>query len=330
MPVSIENLYRQRLEAVRAELARWEVDGVLIGNGANLRWLSGFTGSAGWLLVTEKRALLGTDFRYGDQARRQAPTLELFNFKSRGPDMWLSFLRFAKPARIGVEARHMTLARFDQLQAVPNVTFVKLEWTMEELREIKSKQEMETITSAAAITDLVMAQVNQIAHVGMQERELAWELERRMRDNGATGMAFPIIVASGPNAAMAHHEPGERVLYEGDPVIVDMGAEVDGYASDLTRTFYVGRESDAKFEEIFELVHRAQETALNGMRAGVTGAAVDSLARDVITDGGYGDAFGHSLGHGLGLDVHEGPSLSQMFGKRPLTAGTVVIPTISG
>jgi Xaa-Pro aminopeptidase len=324
MHESVENLYRQRLEAVRAEFAKWEVDGVLIGNPANRRWLSGFTGSAGWLLVTEDEALIGTDFRYWDQVNRQAPAFELFAFKSRGSDMWLDFFNFARPARIGVEARHMTLDLFDQLQAVPNVTFVKLEWTLEELREIKSVQEMETIEKAAAITDMIMGQVNQLARAGMQERDLAWELERHMRENGATGMAFPIIVASGPNAAMAHHQPGERTLREGDPLIVDMGAEVDGYASDLTRTFFVGRDPDAKFQEIFDLVHRAQNAALSGMRAGVTGAAADSLARDVISDEGYGEAFGHSLGHGLGLEVHEGPSLSQMFGQRPLAAGAVV------
>ena len=324
IPNSIEYLYAQRLAAIRAELANWEVDGVLIGNKSNRRWLSGFTGSAGWLLITDDKALLGADFRYWDQARRQAPVFELFNFRSRGPEIWPSFLSFAKPTRLGVEARHMTLGQFDQLQAVSNVTFVKLESTMEKLREIKTKQEMETIKSAAAITDIVMAKVNQIARVGMKERELAWELERRMRDNGATGMAFPIIVASGPNGAMAHHEPGERVLHEGDPVIVDMGAEVDGYASDLTRTFYVGLEADAKFGEVYELVQRAQAAALNGIRAGISGVAADSLARDVIKDGGYGEAFGHSLGHGLGLDVHEGPTLSQMSGARSLAAGVVV------
>ena len=324
MSNSIENLYRQRLQTVRAELANWKVDGLLIGNGANRRWLSGFTGSTGWLLVTEDRALLGTDFRYWDQAKRQAPAFELINFRSTGAAAWLSFMSFAKPTRIGVEARHMTLDQFDHLQAIPNVTFVKLDWTMEMLREIKTKQEMEIIRSAAAITDMAMANVSQIARVGMQERELAWELERRMRDNGATGMAFPIIVASGPNSAMAHHQPGERALHEGDPLIVDMGAEVDGYASDLTRTFYVGQEPDVKFTEVSELVQRAQDAALNGMRAGVSGATADSLARDVIADGGYGDAFGHSLGHGLGLEVHEGPSLSQMFGNRPLAAGAVV------
>ena len=137
-------------------------------------------------------------------------------------------------------------------------------------------------------------------------------------------MAFPIIVASGKNAAMAHHQPGERALRAGDPVIVDMGASLDGYASDLTRSFFVGPKPTAKYQEIFDLVHKAHNAALAGLRAGVTGKEADSLARDVIADGGYGEAFGHSLGHGVGLDVHEGPSLSQTFGVQALESGAVV------
>lgn len=324
MPTYIENQYQRRLAAVQAKLTDWQVDGLLIGSRSNRRWLSGFTGSAGWLLVMEGVALLGTDFRYWRQATRQAPHFELFQFKGRETDYWPSFLRFARSMRIGLEARHVTLNQFDELRRDSEITFVKLDRSLEALRQIKSEQELTLISKAAAVTDSVMAEVNQIAQVGMQERELAWKLEMLMRERGATSMAFPIIVAFGRNSAMAHHHPGERPLKKGDVLIVDMGAMVDGYASDLTRTFHVGDNPDPRFGRIHNIVQRAQTTALSGMRAGVTGMEADSLARKVISDEGFGEAFGHSLGHGLGLDIHEGPSLSQAHGDQPLPCGAVV------
>ncbi|UCG24674.1 MAG: aminopeptidase P family protein [Chloroflexota bacterium] len=324
MPKSKNDIYRQRLQAIRAELPNQTIDGLLIGSALNRRWLSGFTGTAGWLLITEDKALLGTDFRYWAQARMQAPDFELVDFRDSRVEAWPGFLHFREPTRIGVEARHLSLHLFDILQSVPNITFVKLSQSLEFLREVKTKHELAAIKAAAAITDQVMAGVSHISRIGMSEKQLAWELERRMREAGASGMAFPVIVASGPNGAMAHHQPGERKLQEGDPIIVDMGAEMDGYASDLTRTFYMGPEPDSKFREIYELVDRAQKAALDGLRAGVTGKEVDSLARDTISSGGYAKEFGHSLGHGIGLAVHEGPSLSQTFGDRPLSAESVV------
>jgi Xaa-Pro aminopeptidase len=314
----------RRLEAVRAEFPGWEVDGLLIGSASNRRWLSGFTGSAGWLLVTGQTAILGTDFRYWDQAKQQAPEFEMVNFRSGRREAWEGFLGFERPVRLGIEARHVTLAQFAEFKGLEKVSFVKLRDSLEKFREVKDAQELAAIRAAAEITDAVMAEVNRVAFLGQQERQLAWELERRMRERGATRLAFPIIVAFGQNCAMAHHQPGERALRKGDTVIVDMGAAVDGYASDLTRTFFAGAEPSAKFREIFDVVERAQTAALEGMRAGVSGKESDTLARDVIGAAGYGDAFGHSLGHGVGLDIHEGPSLSQLYGLAPLPANSAV------
>lgn len=315
---------RQRLDALRAQFTTWQVDGVLIGSQSNRRWLSGFTGSTGWILVTEQAAVLGTDFRYWHQATRQAPDFELTNFRSGTPAAWATFLEFDRTVRIGVESRHVTLAQYKELSGVENVTFVELPRSLEVFREVKTDEEVATIRRAAAITDSVMAEVNQLARVGQQEKQLAWELERRMRERGASGMAFPIIVAFGPNSAMAHHQPGERGLQEGDPIIVDMGAKVDGYASDLTRSFFAGPEPSEQYRQVYELVLKAQVAALKGMGVGIPGKEADSLARDVIVEGGYGEAFGHSLGHGLGLDVHEGPSLSQLYGQELLRKGSIV------
>lgn len=322
-----ENTYDQyqlRLAAVRAELTDWQVDGLLVGSSANRRWLSGFTGSAGWLLVTKNVALLGTDFRYWKQAARQAPHFELFHFKGQVADNWTSFLHLPKSARIGLEARHVTLSQFDEFQRNTDFTFVKLDRSLEHLRETKSEQELNLIRKAAAVTDSVMIEINQIAQVGMQERQLAWKLEMLMHERGAEGLAFPIIVAFGRNSALPHHQPGDRQLKEGDVMIVDMGAMVGGYASDLTRSFYVGTSPDPRFSNIHEIAQRAQTAALSGIRAGMTGVEADTLARNVIAKEGFGEAFGHSLGHGLGLDVHEGPSLSQTNGDRPLPCDAVV------
>jgi Xaa-Pro aminopeptidase len=315
---------RRRLAALRAEFANWKVDFILIGGASNRRWLSGFTGSTGWLLVGERTAVLGADFRYWDQAVRQAPEFTLRDFRSGTPAAWKKFLAFDRPVRLGIEAHHLTLTQFNEFRDVENVAFVELESSLENFRLVKSDEEIATIRQAAAITDAVMAGVNQMAHLGQQEKELAWKLESQMRERGATAMAFPPIVAFGRNAAMAHHQPGERALRAGDPVIVDMGAQLNGYASDLTRSFYAGPEPSAKYREVYDLVERAQKAALDGMRAGVSGKEADTLARSTIAGAGYGEAFGHSLGHGLGLDVHEGPSLSQLHGAAPLPEDSIV------
>jgi Xaa-Pro aminopeptidase len=144
----------------------------------------------------------------------------------------------------------------------------------------------------------------------LSESQLAWELEKTMREAGAEGMAFDVIVASGPNAALPHHHPGDRRLQEGDSLIVDMGAKLDGYHSDMTRTFYIGNQPDERFSEIYDLVQTAQTAVLDHLKPGMTGKEVDALARNLIAEAGYGDYFGHGLGHGVGLFIHEGPSLS--------------------
>ena len=191
------------------------------------------------------------------------------------------------------------------------------------MRAVKSAEEIDVIVRAAAITDAAMNQVNQLARVGMSEKELAWQLERTMREAGADGMAFTVIVASGPNAARPHHRPGERQLQAGDAIVIDMGAMLDGYHSDLTRTFYLGSEPDEQFWTIYNLVLAAQEAALAGIQAGLTGKEADALARDVIAAAGHGAHFGHGLGHGVGLEIHEAPWLSVVREKERVDAGMV-------
>lgn len=316
-----------RLTAVRQHLLAWNVPAILIASPANRRWLSGFTGSAGSLLITADQALLATDFRYWEQAQAEAPTFRLFRH-NRTDEANEKYLAAAGVTTIGLEADHTTLSEAGQLKKVIGITWVPISATLEPLRYHKSAGELAKIRAAAAITDRVMALTPELARPGMTERALAWELEKAMREAGAECPAFDILVASGPNAAMPHHHPGERPFQPGDPLIVDMGAQVDGYKSDLTRTFFVGGEPDERFQQIFDVVQAAQTAVRQHARPGQTGSEVDALGRDVIRQAGYGDYFGHGLGHGLGLDIHEGPFFTFTPAGKGYTLATGMVVTV--
>ncbi len=315
--------YHERLSHVRQQFAAWDVDGILITSPANRRWLSGFTGSAGQLIVTSPAALLATDSRYWEQAGQQAPAFTVWPLGHDREGDFRAAIAGSGGMRLGIEAQHVTLAEYNNLRRVEGVTWVQLGETVEPMRAVKSEAEIDLIAQAAAITDAAMNQVNQLARAGMSEKELAWQLERTMREAGADGMAFTVIVASGPNAARPHHRPGERRLQAGDAIVIDMGAMLDGYHSDLTRTFHLGPTPDEQFWTIYKLVLAAQEAALAGIRAGLTGKEADALARDVIAAAGHGEHFGHGLGHGVGLEIHEEPRLSVLREKEKLVSGMV-------
>ncbi|MCA9979408.1 MAG: aminopeptidase P family protein [Anaerolineales bacterium] len=319
------SIMQERLTAVRQKLTEWDIDALLITNANNYRWLSGFTGSACTLLISDEQALLGTDFRYWEQAQQQAPDYELVKM-GRGEEYATvhDMAAMADAKKIGVEGNHITVNQFRTLQEKEeSLTWVPLDETVEGMRLIKTTAELEKIRAAATITDWAMAQVNQLAKIGMSEKALAWELEKAMRERGAEGMAFEVIVASGPNAALAHHRPSERRLQAGDSIVVDMGAKLDGYHSDLTRSFHMGTEPDEKFWFVYNLVLKAQKNALQNMKAGQKGQEIDALARDIIAEAGHKADFGHSLGHGVGLEIHENPSLS-WINEKEIPAGCVV------
>lgn len=318
-----EKVFQPRLAAVRQQFDDWEVDGLLIGSTYNRRWLSGFTGSNGQLLITRDKALLATDFRYWEQVSRESGTFELFKHRRTDEDN-AAFFAAGGVNKVGIEARHVTLADRAGLDKIDGITWKPLLETAESLRKIKSPDEIAAIRAAAAITDQAMRQVNAIARPGMSERALAWELEKLMRETGSDGVAFDVIVASGPNAALPHHHPGHRQLQIGDTIIVDMGARLDGYHSDMTRTFYLGDEPDEPFWSVYHLVQAAQTAVLNHIKPGLNGKEVDALARDVIADAGHGDHFGHGLGHGLGLFIHEDPFLNSRAEKEILAPSMVV------
>jgi Xaa-Pro aminopeptidase len=305
----MSSIFSKRLEQVRNKFSAWQVDGLLVSNLTNCRWLSGFSGSAGTLLITVDKAILAADSRYWEQAADQAPDFELFCSNRTAQDV-VRFITSAAVNSIGFEANFVTVQQAHELQAIEGISWQPLIQAIEPLRMVKTADELAIIEAAAAITDAAMAQLPQFLTPGMKESELAWRLEKYMREHGASGMAFPPIVAFGPNSARPHHTPGDNQLHMGDIVLVDMGAKLNGYCSDLTRTFYYGKKSDPKFLEIFDIVLAANTAAVEMIEAGVNSRDAHMTAYTIIQDAGYGEYFGHGLGHGLGLDIHEMPFLS--------------------
>jgi Xaa-Pro aminopeptidase len=312
-----------RLSAIRACFGQWQVDALLLTSAANRRWASGFTGSAAQLLLSRQRAVLATDSRYWERAEQEAPGWEIFRLGD-DKDAMANFLATAEAKRVGVEASHVSLAKQSALDKHEGITWVPLPATVEPLRAVKTSRELDAIRAAARLTDETVAQVPRLARPGVSERAVAWELEKFMREAGAEAVAFDIIVASGPNSALPHHHPGDRVLQAGDIVIVDLGAQVDGYKSDLTRTFYLGDAGDDVFWAVYDTVRQAHAAAIGGIRPGVTGQAVDALARDLIAAAGHGDHFGHGTGHGVGLEIHEEPRFSRLAEKTIIPPGAVM------
>jgi len=316
-----------RVDRLRRLLAERALAGILISQPENRRYLSGFTGSAGVLLITADRQAIATDARYYEQVGLQCLGWELFRvgyeFDSQLPDVLRQL--GLEGGRLGFEASHVSVERYERWQAALDgrATLQPTTGLVESLRQRKDEDELQAIRRAVALADQAMAHLYEWLRPGVSERQVAWELESTMRTRGAEAVAFEIIVAAGPHAALPHIRPTERGLERGEPVIVDFGCVVDGYCCDITRTLCLGQPRDGRYLELWELVRRAQEAAIAGLRAGMSGAEADDLARRVIVAAGYGEYFGHSLGHGVGLAVQEEPRLSYK-NPEPLQAGAVV------
>lgn len=314
-----------RLAEVRRLMKAQKLPALLVTQEQNRRYLSGFKGSAGSLLITQRHAILATDFRYWEQAAQQAPEFTLYQAKGRPQDFLPGLIEAAgSPKRVGFETGTVTVAQFEIMKtALPNVKWVKTNGLIEQVRWVKDADEIAQTRRAIELAESAFADVTARIEPGMTEAQIAWELEMHMRTHGATGLAFETIVASGPNAALPHYHAGPRPVQEGEPITIDWGAEIDGYRSDLTRTIVLGQ-PDAKFREVYDIVLKAQLTAINNIKAGITGKEADAFARDVITAAGYGEYFGHSLGHGVGLATHEGPRASFMADDERLPIGALI------
>jgi Xaa-Pro aminopeptidase len=306
-------------------VAAEELDALIVGGAANLRYLTGYTGSNGLALIAgggDWRFL--TDFRYEAQAAVQVPpefTREIVTGEL------LDALAAELPAgRVGFDDTATSVRQHARLAAAASADaeLVAAGGLVERLRAIKEPGEIERLRAAAGLVDGIYAWLVEDGLAGRRERDVAVELEHEMRRRGADGPSFDSIVASGPRGALPHASPGDAPIEPGTLVTIDIGAKLDGYCSDCTRTFAVGREPDGLAREVYDLVLRAQLAGLEAVAAGRTGQEVDAVAREVIEAAGHGERFGHGLGHGVGMEIHEGPRLSRRGGEAMLRAGHVV------
>lgn len=298
-----------RIERLRKELSKSGLDCALVTGVANMRYLSGFTSCDATVLITERSCCLFTDFRYTIQAAEQAPAFEVVEPEAgKLIDAIHSILERDACKRCAFEQNDMTVSLYEQVKTLP-VELVPWSESMLKLRIVKSASEIERLGRAQRLADRSFSELLTRIHSGMSEKEVVAELNYIGAKLGSEGASFDPIVGSGPNGAMCHAVPSERKLQHGDLVVLDFGCIVDGYHSDMTRTFGVGAVSD-ECRRIYDIVLEAQERALRALKAGITGKALDAVARDYISSFGYGACFGHSLGHGFGLEIHEQPNAS--------------------
>jgi Xaa-Pro aminopeptidase len=316
-------MMEERIRRVREKIAEQQLDALLVLVEENRYYLSGFSGedhqfdeSAGALLLTPDRLILATDSRFEIQAIREAPLYELVVYQKGLAKELPDLIDRLHLKRLGFESVRVSVKQLNGWQkeldaASRQVELMPVEDVVENLRLVKSADEIQRTKKALALAEEAFRQVTRTLKAGMTEKAVAWEMERCMRVAGAQGPSFPSIVAAGPNSALPHAIPTDRPIREGEPILFDWGAFLDHYASDTSRTVILGP-PDEIFTRVYLTVLEAQQKAIDAITAGAGTKAVDTLARDHISANGYGDKFGHGLGHGTGLAVHEGPRLSPL------------------
>jgi Xaa-Pro aminopeptidase len=320
-----------RLERLRASLSSQKLDGLLVSQPESRYYLSGYSGhdlpprdSAGYLLITASRALLLTDPRTTEQAQNEASEFEVMTYSAgnRGP---LSVAQTAGDlgvGRLGFESVHLPYAIWDEIRENFSSELVPLDRVVDDLRVIKDAEELALLQQAIDVLDRCLTHLLERLESGLTERQVARMVEVYLLEH-ADGPSFPSIVASGPNASIPHAVPSDRRIQEGEGIKIDIGARASGYCSDMTRTVCLGQPRDQRLVELHAIVLEAQEHAEKEIRPGMTGREADALSRDLIRCAGYGDDFKHSLGHGIGLEVHEPPWVSQSRGDDVLRPGMV-------
>ena len=312
-----------RADRLAARLAEHEVDLLLVSNPTNLRYLTGYTGTNGLATVGGGVRRFLSDFRYVEQAKAQVTEFD----RLTGERDLLEDVAMLLPGgrlRLGFEADHVSVARHERLRDIlaGEVELVPTRGLVEGLRRTKDDEELALIRTAAQLADDAFSATVAEGLVGRTEREVAWTLEREMRERGAQGVSFPPIVAAGAHGARPHAEAREVPIPRDVLVVIDWGATLDGYCSDCTRTVATGTLDDDA-AAAYALVQRAQVVSLEGVAPGLGGREVDSVSRDIIAGAGHGEHYGHGLGHGVGMDVHEAPTLSQRS-EDTLAPGNVV------
>ena len=314
-----------RMDRLRQRFHAAGVDALVVTNLPNVRYLTGFTGSAGILAVTALGALLTTDGRYRTQSAEQvedsgaAVEIAIGTQPAQRDAItaWLS-----SSPRVGLESDHVSWSDSRQWAELLSEV-VPTTGEVEALREVKDEGEVDRMARAAAIADAALSEVLPMLHEQPTEAEFALVLDMAMRRGGAESTAFETIVAAGPNSAKPHHRPTERVIRPGEPVVVDFGATFEGYRSDMTRTFWVGGEPHGELQRVFEVVRESQAKGVASVAPGVGCKEVDEVCRAVIADAGLAERFEHGTGHGVGLDIHEAPILGPL-GTAILASGMVV------
>ncbi|MFC0522649.1 M24 family metallopeptidase [Pontibacillus salicampi] len=311
-----------KIQRIREALEKENLDGLLITDGKNRRYMTNFTGTAGVVFITKEKAILITDFRYTKQAAEQVSEYEIVQHTGPIQEEVASIAKELEIKRLGFEKQHLTYAEFETYQRVLESEFVPTGGQIEKLRLIKTEDEIKILKEAAEIADKAFEHILNYIKPGVKEIEVSNELEFFMRRQGATSSSFDIIVASGYRSALPHGVASDKVIQSGELVTLDFGALYKGYCSDITRTVAVGEISD-ELHTIYDTVLQAQLRGMEGLKAGITAKEADDLTRDFIKEKGYGSYFGHSTGHGIGLDVHEGPGLS-FRSQETLKPGMVV------
>jgi len=309
-------LIKERLKIFREKIEKEnkEIEGFLVTNLKNLNYLSGFDGEGFALIETNGKNYLLTDSRYTEQAQKESSDFKILteepNKKNARILALKKILAQSKIKRIAFESNNLSYADFRKYSdSFESIEFLPTENIIELLRMIKYKEEIIKIKKAAQITTESLKDVFELIKPGMRELDIASELAYTMRKKGAQKEAFDIIVVSGERSSLVHGKPSEKKIIEGELIVIDVGANYQNYNSDITRTIIMGKEN-AKQREIFSIVLEAQNKALEFLKPGVKCKEVDSIARNIIINGGYGEYFGHNLGHGVGLDIHELPRVS--------------------
>ncbi len=321
-----ELVFENRLRSLRSKFEGLGVDTVWIIQPENRRYLSGFraadgqlTESSGSLFISLDQALLLTDTRYTTQAEQEAPGFEVITHKEGAVNALPEIFDRLHSRRLGFEAGYLIWEVYQKAQEKasqhsPPVELIPLSSLAEDMREIKEPQEVEILSKSAQLMSNVLAKVIEELRPGQVEKDVAWRIETLIRQHGADEPAFPPIVASGPNSALPHAVPTGKRLEKGEPVILDVGAIVAGYCSDMTRTVFLGEPTE-DLKEIYRIVREAQLTAIESVRPDMETTEADSRAREIIKKAGFGDFFAHSLGHGIGLVTHESPAVGPLKPK---------------
>lgn len=313
---------QKRVENLRKQMREEGIQGFLITSPYNLRYLTNFTGTTGWAFITLDQAYFMTDFRYTEQAEKQCVGYEIVKNVAPLPVEMARIINPLDLKNVAFEEEQVSHALYLMLEELIDTELVGVAGMIEELREVKDDEEIATIKKACAIADAAFAHIVEFITPGKTEIEVANELDFYMRSLGATGVSFETIVASGIRSAMPHGVASGKVIEHGDFVTLDYGCYYNGYVSDMTRTISMGQPKE-KLAEIYDIVLTAQLKVIDAARPGMTGIELDAVARDYIAEKGYGEAFGHSTGHGIGLEIHEGPNVSRLA-EKPFVAKNVI------